>query len=175
VFLPQDGFNTTPYFSIQIISHYIYKRKHYMAVNTGVVPFTTSIDRLFENMHLQITSSTFFKIYLSCLRLEDLNTTKNKYIKHAASIWKSINDHFHNVTCLLKKNVTPEIRAMILSMLGFLKNYHSQIDIINDTPIMDRVVAARNLLQSANYQEVQATFSPYLFDISSMGPERCQP
>lgn len=64
---------------------------------------------------------------------------------------------------------------MILSMLGFLKNYHSQIDIINDTPIMDRVVAARNLLQSANYQEVQATFSPYLFDISSMGPERCQP
>lgn len=60
-------------------------------------------------------------------------------------------------------------------MLGFLKNYHSQIDIINETPFMDRVVAARNLLQSANYQEVQATYAPYLFDIGSMGPERCQP
>ena len=60
-----------------------------MSVNTAVIPFTTSLDRLFENMHLQISASTFFKIYLSCLRLEDITVCKNKYIKHAASIWKA--------------------------------------------------------------------------------------
>ena len=40
-----------------------------MAVNTGVIPFTTSIDRLFENISIQQTAATFFKIYLSSLRL----------------------------------------------------------------------------------------------------------
>lgn len=55
-------------------------------------------------------------------------------------------------------------------MLGFLKNYHSQIDIINDTPIIDKIVCARNLLQSSNYLDIQATYAPYLFDIASMGP-----
>lgn len=62
------------------------------------------------------------------------------------------------------------MRNFVLSMLGFLKNYHSQIDIINDTPIIDKIVCARNLLQSSNYLDIQATYAPYLFDIASMGP-----
>jgi len=61
-----------------------------MAVNTGVLPFTTSIDRLFENMNVQATNCTFFKIYLSSLRLEDIVSVKNKYLKQAASFWKAI-------------------------------------------------------------------------------------
>jgi len=47
VYLPQDGFLPLPYFAIQIVTNYIHKRKHYMSVNIGVIPFTTSIDRLF--------------------------------------------------------------------------------------------------------------------------------
>ena len=97
VYLPQDGFLPLPYFAIQIVTNYIYKRKHYMSVNTGVVSFTTSIDRMFENMNIQITAATFFKIYLSSLRLEDLNSVKNKYIKHCSLIWKSINEYYRGV------------------------------------------------------------------------------
>jgi len=46
--MPQES-NTPPlpYFSMQIISNYIYGRKHYMQVNTSVLPLTTSLDRLF--------------------------------------------------------------------------------------------------------------------------------
>ena len=69
MFLPQDGYLPVPYFAIQIVTNYIYRRKHYLSVNTGVVPYTTSIDRLFENIHIQITGATLFKIYLSSLRL----------------------------------------------------------------------------------------------------------
>lgn len=69
MFLPQDGFNPSPHFALQIVTNYLLGRKHYLSVNTAVLPFTTSIDRLFENMHMHITASTFFKVYLSSLRL----------------------------------------------------------------------------------------------------------
>lgn len=41
---------------------------------------------------------------------------------------------------------------MLLAFLAFLKNYHYQIDQINDTLILDKVIAQRNLLQACNYQ-----------------------
>jgi len=47
VFMPQEGFNAIPYFSFQLITHYIYGRKHYMSINTNVMPLTSSLDRLF--------------------------------------------------------------------------------------------------------------------------------
>ena len=71
-----------------------------MSVNTAVMPFTTSLDRLWENIHIQISSATFFKIYMSCLRLEDIMSCKNKYVKHAGSIWKSAHEHYKNVLLL---------------------------------------------------------------------------
>jgi hypothetical protein len=40
---------------------------------------------------------------------------------------------------------------MLLSFLAFLKNYHSQTDIYCDSPMFERIVAHRNLLQSSNY------------------------
>lgn len=64
---------------------------------------------------------------------------------------------------------------MVLSFLGFLKNYHSQIDIIANTPIIERVVSQRNLLQSCNYADCNSLFSPYLFDLTSIDSSRCQP
>ena len=63
----------------------------------------------------------------------------------------------------------------MLSLLAFLKNYHSQIDIITDNIILDRVVAHRNLLQSCNYFECNSVFSPYLFDLTTIDKERCLP
>jgi len=63
----------------------------------------------------------------------------------------------------------------MLSFLGFLKNYHSQIDIINNTPHLEKVIAQRNLLQSCSYPDCNAVFSPYLFDLASIDQTRCQP
>lgn len=67
------------------------------------------------------------------------------------------------------------MRALILSFLGFLKNNHSQIDLINDSIALDRVVAHRNFFQSANYPDCNAAFSPYLFDLTTIGNDRCLP
>ncbi len=41
-------------------------------------------------------------------------------------------------------------------------------------PIFDRLIHQRNLLQGANYTDVHAAYSPYLFQISSMPKDRCQ-
>ena len=51
-------------------------------------------------MNIQLTSATFFKIYLSSLRLEDLIGVKNKYLKHASLIWKASNDFYKGVKIL---------------------------------------------------------------------------
>lgn len=62
---------------------------------------------------------------------------------------------------------------MVLGFLAFLKHYQTQIDQINDTLILDRVVAQRNLLQACGYQEPAAIFTPYLFDLTTIGNDRC--
>jgi hypothetical protein len=62
---------------------------------------------------------------------------------------------------------------MVLGFMAFLKHYHSQIDLINDTIILDRMIAQRNLLQACNYQDPSALFSPYLFDLTTIGNDRC--
>ena len=62
---------------------------------------------------------------------------------------------------------------MILGFLAFLKNYHSQIDAINDTITLDRIIAQRNLLQACNYQDPSALYPPYLFDLTTIGNDRC--
>ena len=56
LFLPQEGqWAPFPAFSLQIVTNYIRGRKHYLSVNTAVMPFTTSIDRLFDGVNLQVT------------------------------------------------------------------------------------------------------------------------
>jgi hypothetical protein len=62
---------------------------------------------------------------------------------------------------------------MILGFLAFLKNYHTQIDSVNDTIVLDRIIAQRNLLQACNYQDPAALFTPYLFDLTTIGNDRC--
>ena len=64
---------------------------------------------------------------------------------------------------------------MILSFLAFLKNYHSQTDALVNTPLLDKIISQRNLLQSSNYSDINNVFSPYLFDLTTIDQERCQP
>jgi hypothetical protein len=97
VFLPQEGFNPMPYFSMQTVTNYIYNRKHFMSVNTSVLPFTSNIDYLFENINYQISAATIFRSYLSSLRLEEAGACRNKYIKHVSTIWKAANDYYKGV------------------------------------------------------------------------------
>jgi hypothetical protein len=62
------------------------------------MPLTTSIDRLFENMHVHVVSATVFKMYLSNFRLEDMMVSKNKFIKHCSSMWKGIVEYYKGVS-----------------------------------------------------------------------------
>ena len=65
------------------------------------------------------------------------------------------------------------MRNLFLGWLGFLKNHHSQIDLINCTLPMERVMSGRNLLQSCNHPDLTGTFCPYLFNLA-MPEDRCQ-
>lgn len=62
---------------------------------------------------------------------------------------------------------------MFLGFLAFLKNYHSQIEMINDTLVLERIISQRNVLQSCNYPECVTLFTPYLFDLTTIGNDRC--
>jgi hypothetical protein len=55
------------------------------------MPFTSSLDYLFENINHQITAATIFRTYLSTLRLEEITSCRTKYVKHVATIWKAAN------------------------------------------------------------------------------------
>jgi hypothetical protein len=63
---------------------------------------------------------------------------------------------------------------MMLSFLGMLKSYHFQLESINDSIILDTVIAQRNYLQSCGYLEVQNFFSPYLFNLSELSEDMCR-
>lgn len=97
VFLPQDGFNPMPYFSMQTVTNYILNRKHYMAVNTLVMPFTSKLDLLFDNLNYAVTAATIFRTYMSSLRLEDVAGCRTKYVKQVANIWKSGHEYYKGV------------------------------------------------------------------------------
>jgi len=99
--MPVEGNNPLPYFSMQVITNYIYCGKHYMSVNTAVLPLTTSIDRLFENINLQFTTSSLIKSYMSSIRLEDITSCKDKYMKQVATIWKAVNEYYQGVSSKL--------------------------------------------------------------------------
>ncbi len=61
-----------------------------------------------------------------------------------------------------------------MGTLGYLKNYHSQFDLINDTPIMDKIIAQRNFLQCCGYIDLNGYFNPYLFNLSSLTKDMCK-
>lgn len=62
----------------------------------------------------------------------------------------------------------------MLSQLAVLKSPHFQLESINDSIVLDNVVAERNLLQSCPANELANFFSPYLFNLSTMTEEMCQ-
>ncbi len=60
-----------------------------MQINTAVLPLTTNLGQLFDSCNHNILSSSVYKTYLSSIRLEEINSVKNKYLKQVASIWKA--------------------------------------------------------------------------------------
>lgn len=57
---------------------------------------------------------------------------------------------------------------MMLGALAFLKSYHSMLDNINDTILLDTIISQRNYLQSCNYLDINTIFCPYLFNLSNL-------
>ena len=64
--------------------------------------------------------------------------------------------------------MTPEVQTLMLSQLALLKSSHFQIESINDSIVLDNIVAQRNLLQSCGMTELNNFFSPYLFNLTAM-------
>jgi hypothetical protein len=56
----------------------------------------------------------------------------------------------------------------MLGALAFLKSYHSMLDNINDTILLDTIISQRNYLQSCNYLDMNTFFCPYLFNLSNL-------
>ena len=105
LFLPQEGpMASAPVFSLQIVTNFIRNRKHYLSVNTAVLPFTTNIDLLFEGINTQITQAAFIKSYLSSIRLEEIGQVRNKYLRQCAGIWKAYWDYYRGVGPSSRRN-----------------------------------------------------------------------
>jgi hypothetical protein len=62
----------------------------------------------------------------------------------------------------------------MLAALGMLKSSHFQLESINDSIILDTIVAQRNLLQTCGNSDIYNVFSPYLFNLSTMTEDMCQ-
>lgn len=115
VFSPQEASNGLPYFAFQLVTNYISNRKHYMSVNTTVLPLTTSIERLFETANYQVISASIMKMYISMLRLEDINASKNKFVKQVSGIWKAANDFYKKVGPVIFRKQRPKSGPLSLA------------------------------------------------------------
>ena len=96
-----------------------------------------------------------------------------RYYTSQEQVYAQLRQHLESFLRLLQrgmfwvsKHIEGETRNLFLSFLGFLKHHHSQVDLINSTLPMERVMANRNLLQSCSYSDVSAHFNPYLFNLT---------
>ncbi len=64
--------------------------------------------------------------------------------------------------------MSPEIQTLLLSQLALLKSSHFQLESINDSIVLDNIVAQRNFLQSCGMNELNNFFSPYLFNLTTI-------
>jgi hypothetical protein len=71
-------------------------------------------------------------------------------------------------------NLPDSLIALFSTALGILKNYHSQLELIKNTHVMDKVLGERNFLQSSVPHEVTMYFYPYLFDLSNLDETMCR-
>lgn len=65
------------------------------------MPLTTNLGQLFDTCNHNILSASIYKTYLSSIRLEDINSVKNKYLKQVASIWKAAHEYYKGVKITL--------------------------------------------------------------------------
>lgn len=68
----------------------------------------------------------------------------------------------------------PEVHTLLLSQLAVLKSPHFQLESINDSIVLDSIVAQRNFLQACGSIELNNFFSPYLFNLTLMSEEMCR-
>ena len=69
-----------PYFCLQIITNYFYKRQHYISIATIVNPITGYVDKLYKGIDYQICSSVIYRTHLSSLRLDTAGMSKKKIL-----------------------------------------------------------------------------------------------
>ena len=68
----------------------------------------------------------------------------------------------------------PEVQNLLLSQLAILKSSHFQLESINNSIVLDHVIAQRNFLQSCGVMEMNNFFSPYLFNLTTMTEDMCR-
>lgn len=86
---------------MQVITNYLYNRQHFVAVNTVVLPVTTSLDKLYDNQDYGLAATTIHRTFLSSLRLEEINMLRNKFVKYLGAIYKCANNYYKKVgVCL---------------------------------------------------------------------------
>jgi hypothetical protein len=77
--------------------------------------------------------------------METIGTARKKMIDIVSSIYKSV------LQVYKKRDEIPDgIMTIIMAVLGMLKAPFSQLEFINNTPILDKVICERNFLQFAN-------------------------
>ncbi len=163
---PNHKLMETPYFAFQMVTEYHLNRQRYTSVTTTVIPLTTSLSKLYEGTDYLMTQASFSKSFLAGLRMKDLNVVRTEQIKVLSGIWKAAKDHF-------KKDIPSGIMNMVMGCLGILKSAHCSLDLLNDTPNLDHLIAERVILQSCGPTDITSYFSPYLFRISTMDETMC--
>ncbi len=62
-----------------------------------MIPLTTSVDKLFANQNYTHSAATLHRVFLSGLRLEEINLFRSKTIKQLANLWKAASDYYKKV------------------------------------------------------------------------------
>lgn len=166
---PAPNLQPSPFFGLQVITNYRYRRQSFISVASYIQPVTGYMDKLYSSIDAPVSIVCLAKKFLSALRMEPIEVVRKRMLETSRKIYLSALDVFKK-----HEKLPDPVISILMASLSMLKSAHSHPELINNTPILDRVIGERNAFQFSGPAEVANFFSPYLFDLSNLEPWMCQ-
>ncbi len=97
---------------------------------------------MYEGIDSFVSITALAKKFMSILRMESITNVRRKMVEANTRIYQSALAFYKKY-----ENLPDSIMSIFMASLAMLKSAHSHPELIDKTPIMDKVTGERNILQ----------------------------
>ena len=117
-------------------------RQSFISLATIVQPVSGFLEKLYEGIDSFVSITALAKKFMSILRMESITNVRRKMVEANTRIYQSALAFYKKY-----ENLPDSIMSIFMASLAMLKSAHSHPELIDKTPIMDKVTGERNILQ----------------------------